>query len=467
MPVAAELARWSVELQSDQVPAEVRDAARRHLLDGVGCLIAGLRSGSVSAAVTVATELGGPPEAVVIGAGVRLSAPAAAFANGSLLHALDFDDTHADGLVHATAVVLPTAFAVGEQTGAPGEQILLAAVAGYEAICRIAAASPHGFHARGLHATKVAGVFAAALTAARLLGLDASRTTDALGIAGSSAGGLLEFLATGASTKQMHPGSAAAGGILAARLAAAGASGPASVFEGSNGLYAALSARPADPARIVDGLGTTWETTRITIKPFPCCQLSHASIHALAPLAAEGRVPAAEIAEIVAHVHPDGIAVVCEPAADKVTPRSSYDAKFSLPWTLAALLLDGAITVDTYAEDAIARPEVADLARRVRSVPVPSDPPAADAPGHVEVRLTDGRQIVRRHHATDAPPGSDQLDAMVRTKLLGNLGGDGRLAAKLAAAVDGLGRGVELRELLRVAAGGAPAPNLTTAGASR
>ena len=461
MPIATELARWSVGLRPDEVPPKVAEAVRTHLLDGVGCALAGLRMRSVAAAVTVATDLGGPPEATIIGNDSQLGAPAAAFANGALVHALDFDDTHPEGLVHATAVVLPAAFAVGEQLGSSGEEILIGALVGYEAICRIAAASPHGFHARGLHATKVAGVFAAALTTSRLLGLDATRTTDALGIAGSSAGGLLEFLATGSSTKQLHPGSAAASGILSARLAAAGASGPASVFEGSNGLYSALSGRPADAARIVAGLGSTWEVTRIAVKPYPCCHLSHASIAALAPLAARGAEPAT-IDEIVVGVHPDSIPIVCEPAPGKVSPRTSYEAKFSLPWTLAALLLDGSITVDTYSQDSIGRLDVAELAGRVRCVAKPDGASAADALGHVLVRLRDGREI----NCRTEPPGPAHIaETAARAKLIGNLGGDRQWAEQLAVAVLGLGQRTELSEVLRIASHGAVAPAI--AGASR
>ena len=116
----------------------------------------------------VATALGGPPEAAILGSPVTVSAPAAALANGALVHAWDFDDTHADGLVHATAVVLPAVLAVGQQHDVSGADALAAAVAGDETVCRIAAASPHGFHARGLHATAVCGVFSAALVAAKL-----------------------------------------------------------------------------------------------------------------------------------------------------------------------------------------------------------------------------------------------------------------------------------------------------------
>ena len=187
---ARALADWGVTVGT--FPAEVRRAAQRHLFDGLANVVGAVRTDAVPAVVTVATGLGGAPEATILANGRRrVSTPAAALANGSLVHALDFDDTHAGGLIHATSVVLPAALAVGEQTGASGAAVLDAAIVGYEAACRIAAAAPHGFHARGLHATMVAGVFASALVAARLMRLDAETATHALGIAGSQADGLL------------------------------------------------------------------------------------------------------------------------------------------------------------------------------------------------------------------------------------------------------------------------------------
>src|SRR5699024_8903244 len=137
-----------------------------------------------------------------------------------------------------------------------------------------------GFHARGLHATAACGVIAAALTAARLRGLGEDETVNALGIAGSQAGGLLEFLNTGASTKQLHPGFAARAGVLAATLAAHGATGPDSVIEGEYGLYGALLGRRVEPAAVLDGLGDRWELASITVKPYPACQLMHAQLDA-------------------------------------------------------------------------------------------------------------------------------------------------------------------------------------------
>ncbi|TDC46639.1 MmgE/PrpD family protein [Actinomadura sp. KC345] len=449
--IARELAAWALGLA--EVPGPVSAAATRHLLDGFGTALGALRTGAATPAIEVARGLGGPPEATVLGGGDPLSAPAAALANGTLVHALDFDDTHAGGLVHATAVVLPAAFAVGEQTGASGREILTAAVAGYETACRVAAAAPHGFHARGLHATMVAGVFSSTLVSARLLGLDAERAANALGIAGSQAGGLLAFLGTGASTKQLHPGFASQSGIIAARLAAAGATGPETVFDGPHGVFDTLSANAAEPASIVDGLGERWETTRIGIKPYAACQLSHATIGAVLDAMAREDFGADRVAGIHAKVHPDSAPVVCDTSRDLTRPASPYAAKFSLPWTIAALITDRGLTLETFEPESIARPEVARLAARVRwDVTGAAGVVAADAPGEVTITLDDGRAVagsVRRSEGGgDRPLGRAALLA----KFQGNAGVPAADAEEFARTVETLGDRPDAASVMRAAA---------------
>jgi 2-methylcitrate dehydratase PrpD len=397
----------------------------------VGNAIGSARTGAVDPAVSVAVGLGGPAEATVLGTGAAVSAPAAALANGALVHGLDFDDTHAGGLVHATAVVLPAAFAVGEEVGATGQQVLAAAIVGYEAVCRIAMASPHGFHARGLHATHVAGTLAAALISSHLLQLDSERTVHALGIAGSASGGLLEFLNTGASTKQLHPGTASLNGVLAARLAAAGATGPDSVLEGQYGLYAALSARPADVDSVTEGLGQRWEVEQITVKPYPACQLMHVTLDAVSAAIAEQGIDVTDIASVTADVHPDSASIVCEPAEVKLRPRSAYDAKFSLPWSVAALLIDGRVGVETYEPASIARPEVAQLAQSVHTRVAGTDGVAADAPGRVVIELADGRELTGTVARSAGGPQSPLSDAALAAKFLANCGGSAAAVALL------------------------------------
>ncbi|PVG80825.1 MmgE/PrpD family protein [Nocardioides gansuensis] len=423
--IAPALAEWVVG--TVEVPVAVEQAALRHLLDGLGNAVAGARLGAAAPAVAVATGLGGPPEATVLGTSTRVSAPAAALANGTLVHALDFDDTHAGGLVHATAVVLPAAFAVGEETGADGRAVVDAAVVGYEVACRVAAAAPHAFHAGGLHATMVAGVFSSAAVAARLAGLDAATTTHAFGIAGSQAGGLLAFLGTGASTKQLHPGFASQAGILAARLAAAGATGPETVFDGPHGVYQALApaawaAGSVDAGSILEGLGQRWETTRIGIKPWPTCQLAHASMAAAQVALAESGATPDRIRAVHARVHPDSAPVVCATDRDLTRPASGYAAKFSLPWSVAAILLDGRVGTDTYSPDGLRRPDVSSLAARVTWEEGDPAVVAADAPGDVTLVLDDGRTVTG--HVDRSPGGgsSPLSEAALEAKLTGNVG---------------------------------------------
>ncbi|WP_433382811.1 MmgE/PrpD family protein [Actinoplanes sp. CA-142083] len=486
MTAAEEIAEWAAGLRFADLPAEVVNAARAHLVDAVGCAVAGIRRGAASPALAVAEGLGGPPEARLF-TGARLGAVAAAFGNAVAVHALDFDDTHPGGLVHASAVTVPVALAVGEQVSAeragigrggngrgdagrgggaasggvagqsPGEEMLTALVAGLETVCRLGAAAPHGFHTRGLHATSICGPVAAAVTAGRLYGLDAPTMTAAIGIAASGAAGLLEFLHSPASTKQLHPGTAVANGILAARLAAAGATGPAGALDGKFGLYQALAARAPDREVLLGGLGRRWETTRIAIKHYPCCQLSHASLdaaRALAPAPAPPSVggpiqpPTTDIFErlstgpgpappvvggaiqppptdIFARLSTRRVGVTLHPGAmpiiggpEKRRPRSAYEAKFSVYFCVAAMLIDGRVDLDTF--DHLDRPDLLDLAARIEVDTKDSAEVPADAPGIVTVN---GRLSI-----VDSAAGPG-----VREKAAANLGPK---AAGVFAAVD-------------------------------
>ena len=404
--VSGRLSQWAINLNFKQIPEFVQHSAARHLLDGVGLAIAAHRLSAARAACTVARTLSSPSGVRMLGSNDLLAVSAVALANGVLVHALDFDDTHSKGLVHATAVTLPAAFAVGQSVNASGADILTAAVIGYETVCRVASATPHGFHAGGLHATSVVGTLAASLITSRLCGDDAEIATNGLGIAASTSGGLLEFLETGSDTKTLHPGLASMNGVIAAQLAAAGGQGPKTVFEGKHGIYAALSAREADPESVVADLGESWETTRISIKPIPACQLLHVTLDAAkgSPIAIQ------DIERIEVIVHPDSSPTVCEPREAKNSPRTPYDAKFSLPWSLAAQLVDGEVTVDTYRVENLSRPELIRLAERVEVKLGPAEGFAADASGHVQIFSLNGevwRGSVTGSQGTPRHPLSD------------------------------------------------------------
>ncbi|MBI2962819.1 MAG: MmgE/PrpD family protein [Deltaproteobacteria bacterium] len=418
MTPAQRLAAWTAALDLEAIPAAVAEAAKLHLLDALGCGLAAHALGVATAARALALESGGRAESSVIGA-APLPAASAAFANGMLCHGLDYDDTHSDAVCHVSAVMAPAAVAAAEAAGAGGAELLAALVAGNEIAARIGMAAPAAFHRRGFHPTSVCGVFGAAAAAARLRGLDARATAQALGIAGSLAGGIFEYLADGSQTKPIHAAAAARDGIVAAGLAAHGATGPATVLEGRFGLFAAFADRHAiDLEPALADLGRRWETPRIAFKPYPACHYVHAPLDAAVQAVAGQPIDPEQIAEIVVRVPEPAVALVLEPAADKARPRTPYDAKFSLPYSVAARLVRGSLGLDAYRDDAISDPRVLSLARRVRYEVVPFATFPKAFPGGARVRLVDGRvlaaELPYQRGGPENPMAADEVRAKFR-----------------------------------------------------
>jgi 2-methylcitrate dehydratase PrpD len=357
----------------------------------------------------------------VIGAKFPASVPLAILLNGTLAHGLDFDDTHAASVTHASAVVLPTVLALGESAGLDGRAVVTAAVAGYEAIARLGMAAPAAFHARGWHATSVCGTFAAALAAGVCEGLDRARLTAALGIAGSFASGVMEFLEDGSWTKRLHPGWAGQAGATAAALARAGFPGPATILEGRFGLYRTYVDVEPDP-RPFDTLGTTWETLAVGFKPYPCCHLVHAFLDCALALRERHGLRAEAIEAIECRVAPGELPIVGEPADAKRRPRTAYDAQFSLAFSVAAALADGRVGLDTYAPERLDDPRILALADRVVCRPDPDSTFPHGFPGWVRVRLTDGRLVEAREPDGRGGPARPLPDTAIVEKFRANAG---------------------------------------------
>ncbi|MGW1783979.1 MmgE/PrpD family protein [Streptomyces sp. NPDC002143] len=389
---AQRLGDFIAQLKIEQMPAATRRAAVLHALDAIGCGLAAHALGEAPYAAAAAAEAGTTGPATVIGGRVGLPASDAAFVNGTLCHALDYDDTHPGSVVHVSAAVVPAALAAGQAHDATGPDVLSAIVAGNETSVRLGNAGSGLFHARGFHPTGVCGVFGATAAAARVRGLDGDRTAHALGIAGSMASGLLEFLADGSETKRLHPGWAAQAGIAAARLAAHGATGPATVFDGTRGFLAAyLHGDRTDLATQLSDLGDRWVTPEIAYKPYPACHYTHAPVDALADILRAHPLGPDDIESIVGFTDATGMSLVCAPSEDKVFPRTAYDAKFSLPYCLAHRLVHGRLDVTSFTADAVSDPAVRAVTPRV-SYELKQYAPTPDAfGGGVRVHARDGR----------------------------------------------------------------------------
>jgi 2-methylcitrate dehydratase PrpD len=385
VPSASEtLAAFAADLRFVQLPVAVVSKAKQHLLDLLGVALAGAPMEFGRAASRVAREMGGPPTCTAIGGAERLPPAWAAFLNGTLAHGLDYDDTHPASVVHVSASVVPAALAACEESGADGKALLAVLAVGMEANVRIGLVARGAFHDRGFHPTGLCGAYAAALVAGKAAGLRPPQLADALGLAGSQAAGTLEFLTDGTWAKRIHAGWAAHSGVVAARLAAAGFSGPRGTFDGRFGLYRThLGEGGWDITALTGGLGARWEMLDIALKPYPCCHLNHAFIDCAAALRAAHAPAPQAIDRVECLIDPREVPIVCEPAGTKKTPQNDYDAKFSLPYAVASMLLRGHVDIDDFSDQAIRDPAVLGLAQRV----LYRDDPDSDYPGHFPGRL--------------------------------------------------------------------------------
>lgn len=449
---ALQLAAWTSSLELCDVPADVRAVAREHILDTLGCGLAALGVGEALPGLTVAAEAGAGP-ASAIGRAGRVPAPAAALANGMLCHGLDFDDTHEASIAHVATVVVPAALAVSEAVGATGADTLAAIVAATETVTRVGMAAPEGFHRRGFHPTGVCGVFGATVAACRLRGMDATSTAAALGLAGSMASGIFEYLADGSPTKPFHAGWAAQAGVQAASLAAAGARGPATVLEGRFGVFNTHVDVEHDIGAQLADLGERWEGPLVAIKPYPACHWIHAAVDAAAEAAA-GLAPH-DIARIVVRIPEVGVPIVLEPLAQKRAPVTEYDAKFSLPWCVAARVVHGRLDVRSFLGE-IAEPAVLDLAARVEYEPW-EGPFSSVFAGAARVEAAGGasREVV--NEAPRGAPGNpmtreDSLDKFMANATLSLPDAAARSLAAAVAALDEAPGAGAIATVLRAAA---------------
>ena len=390
---AERFAAWAIGLVEVPPPVEVINASQLHLLDVVGCGVGALRKETGSEAVLISEPLSRPHMASIIGRSEGFGMGEAAFANGCLFHGLDYDDTHWPSICHTTAVVAPVALAVGEAYKRSGSDILRAVVGGTETICRIGAAARGHFHERGFHPSSVCGVFGATVTAGMLLGLDVERLVHGLGIAGSFASGLFAYLDGRSNPKPMHIGHAARDGILAAQLAAAGATGPSTVLEGRYGLYHAfLGMRMAPLDEQLDTLGARWESIVISTKSYPACHSMHACLDAASLLSQHHAIHWQNITDIEAIVSSHREAnLVLEPLQLKKRPASPTAARFSLPYSMGHILVYGALNLDSYDPKRLADSRILDLADRVHYRIGSFQTTGQSLPGAVRITARDGQ----------------------------------------------------------------------------
>ncbi|GLH82315.1 2-methylcitrate dehydratase [Bradyrhizobium sp. SSBR45G] len=346
----ATLASYVAELKYDDIPPEVLDRAKVLTLDFLGSAIRARREAESTPSVVkmlAALKLDSAGEATVFGDSRTWTPAVAALLNGTMGHSLDFDDTHADSSLHPSAPVVPAAFAVGEMVGASGREVLTAIVAGYEVCCRLGnALDPTSHYARGFHPTATAGTYGAAAAASKLFGLSEQQLIYAFGVSGSQAAGSLQFLVNGAWNKRYQVGASAMNGVIAATLAKNDFVGATESVEGKHGLLVGYTDTP-HREKAVAGLGTTYETMKIGVKPYPSCRYTHAAIDAIIALRREHNLTPDQVKSVEVGLHRNGITLTGD-AATKRHPTSIVGGQFSMFFTGALALDQGRFGWDDY-----------------------------------------------------------------------------------------------------------------------
>jgi 2-methylcitrate dehydratase PrpD len=425
------LAERIASVDGAKLTPPLREACERLLIDVIGLCVVARRREYVAAALSAWPE---PGAATVIGHAARKGAAGAAFVNGTAAHGEDFDDTFEGGPVHAGAVIVPAVLAAAEADGLDGEAVLRGIAVGVETICRLSLVVPKAVHTAGFHPTAVFGAMAAASAVAAALKLDAGRLASALGIAGSMAGGLIEYLADGSWTKRMHPGWAAQSGLRAAYLARAGFIGPATVFEGVHGLFNGFArTRDGNWGALLDGFATRWHAADLAFKPYPCGTMIQPYVDCARRLHQRG-LAADSIAEIVCEVGEGTVHRLWEPLAAKQTPANGYAGKFAAPYCIAFALIHGGLDLGAFADGKSTDPRVRALAKKVSYRIDPANPYPAAFTGHIQVRLADGRSIEERQAHMRGGAREPLSRAELEEKFLGNarLGGWSEAQARCA-----------------------------------
>ncbi len=387
------LAEWVTDLSLADIPLPARNAVENTVIDTVALTVAALDT-DYGRAVRDAFAAQG--RCTVWGLDQGFDLAGAAVVNGTCGHGEDYDNTFEGCPVHSGVVIVPALFAAGEAFGLAQADVAKGLVVGIEVANRLGLIAGKAVHAAGFHPTAILGAMGAAAGAAAAMGQTSGQIKDTLGVAGSMAAGIIEYLADGSWTKRLHAGWAAQSGIRAAQMGAAGFKGPGSVFEGVHGLYAAFAPSiTPDFEPLTQGLGEDWQAANVAFKPYACGTMTQPFIDCAVRLKARGVKPD-DIVSITCEVGEGTVHRLWEPLAQKQKPPTAYAAKFSSPYTIAAGLLHGDAGLAAFTEEAVSDPEALSIAAKVSYVIDPDNEYPKNYTGHIRAELKDGGVIEER-----------------------------------------------------------------------
>jgi 2-methylcitrate dehydratase PrpD len=410
MGISRQIVEHVAGTRPDSISAEVIEAAKRLMLDTLGVAWAGSSAPGIPQTRELVANEGGKAESVVWAYGDRLPATAAAFLNGSLAAALDYDSVHQAGQVHADIIALPAAFAVAQREHVGGLEFIAALAVGSDLICRLGKSAHKN---SGWFSTSIHGVLGAAAASARLLHLDTDATANALGIALSQVAGTQQALIEKTLAKRLQSGFAARAGVLSALLASSGITGPKEVLEGKFGFY--VMYENGSPEMVLDGLGSSYEILNTTTKKYPSCTCNHTLIEGVIQIVTELDLMKEDVTSVEVFISPfmnQLVGAPFDPSGDlQVT------AQFSAQYSVASAILRRRLGIADIQEAAVLDPAIVEIAGRVK-VTVDESNTAKFAPTEIVLRSKRCGEIRRRMEHLPGTPTCPMSDAEHQSKFL-------------------------------------------------
>lgn len=387
------LAAYAAALRYEDIPDSVKQRIKDCITDTVAVILYGGKLPWSQMVIAHAKRTGPGGKSHILGSGgTTVQAPSAALAHGAMTHAFELDNlTNPDSGSHPGASMLSSGLAVAQERGASGRELITAMTAGAEVMVRIGRAAKGTLEPRGFHAPGTTGPFGGAITCGKLMGFDTGKMTNALGIAGSLSGGLLEFAHsnTGAMVKKLHLGRAAESGVLAASLASEGFTGPDTVLEGESG-YLRAFCNDHDSAELVKGLGRDYASMDIMMKRFACHITAHRPVEAMLDLKNEYKIAAGDVVSIAITGNQRMATTNNIPA-----PPDVLLAQYSIPFSVALSLYRNPIDPDSFDENVMHDAQILAMAARVKMITAPGQE-REDLTSTVAVTLKDGRTVTQR-----------------------------------------------------------------------
>ena len=363
-------AAFSSGLSFDDLPPALVEAVTLNLFDTLACSTAGVTATGIPELFELVADWGGKPEATVLWSDLRVPAFQAAWVNGSMCHARDYDDTHDKAILHAGVSVIPAALAAAEIAPGPvsGKDFYAAVAAGLELICRLGCSTRLNVIQTGFLYTSLYGYFAATVAAARVLKLSAQDTHNALGLVLTQAAGSHQVTRDAAWTKRMGPGFGARGALTSVAMAMKKIKGVHRVFDGVDGLNRIYLQSSLDGEAARRGLGERYDFADLSYKPYPCCRFNHTAIDAALELRKQVGFDWRAVTAIRAYTNSAAFQAVGTPLEIRQAPTTIVQAQFSICYSIACALVNGSVGLKDFATEALSRPDIAALTARVTPV---------------------------------------------------------------------------------------------------